>query len=537
MDFPISDSLGKPKILIVDDNPGNLQILIQILKNEYAVVATTQGNQILNLATKKPLPQLIMLDIMMPEITGYELCYQLKNNPETCDIPIIFVTALDEVNNETKGLALGAVDYIVKPLNASVVLARVKNHLILQKLNQELKEKNKELERITRLKDEFLANMSHEIRTPLNAILGMSESLKEGIFGKVNERQIKSLNVIEHSAAHLLDVINDVLDVAKIESGQMDVVLAPVSVSYLLNSSLVFVKQQAHRKNIHLELICPPFLPDLWGDDRRLRQVFVNLLNNAVKFTPEGGWVTLSASLLDGEMTPEGSPLLRIQVQDTGIGIAEEHLPCLFQPFVQINTALNRQHTGTGLGLVLVKQLVELHGGQINLISKVGMGSCFMVKLPCCQQKNQPSPDLERKTAGAIQGHLGGPNTVPKMPIILLVDDNEANIKTIASYLEAKNYQILLASNGQEAVNLTKNHGPDLIVMDIQMPIMDGIEAIQYLRRDPRFTRTPIIALTALTMVGDRERCLEAGATEYLGKPMQLKRLSQVISQHLQPLS
>ncbi|MDA0673411.1 MAG: PAS domain S-box protein, partial [Cyanobacteria bacterium] len=256
----------------------------------------------------------------------------------------------------------------------------------LKTAEAELRRTNAELERATRLKDEFLASMSHELRTPLNAILGMTESLQEEIFGVINPKQAKALHTVETSAFHLLALINDILDVAKIEAGQITLERNQVFVDQLCASSMAFIKQQALKKHIHLTTSLPPHLPSLFVDERRIRQALLNLLSNAVKFTPEGGNVTLSVSLLCLNLDPPGQPYLRLAVTDTGIGIAPEDTGKLFQPFVQIDSALNRKYTGTGLGLALVKQIVELHGGQVGLTSEVGVGSCFTLDLPCDPQ-------------------------------------------------------------------------------------------------------------------------------------------------------
>ncbi|BBC23752.1 PAS domain S-box protein [Pseudanabaena sp. ABRG5-3] len=247
----------------------------------------------------------------------------------------------------------------------------------------QLQQTYEELVHATRLKDEFLAAMSHELRTPLNAILGMTESLQEEIYGSVNERQIKALTTIESSGLHLLELINDVLDVAKIESGQMHLELTPVSIHSLCESSLVFIQQQALKKKIQVQTILPPQLPPIYLDERRIRQALINLLNNAVKFTQLNGQVTLEVLWI--RASPNSKDYLRIVVRDTGIGIAPESIPKLFQPFIQIDSALNRRYEGTGLGLALVKRIVEMHGGEVGVTSEVGVGSCFIVNLPCFQ--------------------------------------------------------------------------------------------------------------------------------------------------------
>ncbi len=404
----------------------------------------------------------------------------------------------------------------------------------LTEINQKLAISNEELVRATRLKDDFLANMSHELRTPLNAILGMTEGLKDGVFGTVSDRQMKALQTVESSGIHLLALINDILDVAKIESGKVTLELNSVSIENLCQSSMTFIHQQASAKNIQLIARIPPHLPEMMLDERRLKQVLINLLNNAVKFTPEGGTITLSVSHYPVSINLETANYLRITVMDTGIGISAENIQKLFQPFIQIDSALNRQYVGTGLGLALVKRIVELHGGKVSLTSELGVGSCFMVDLPYQASVTYDIlANLPTSTTNS-EFRLSTYNaTKATPPLILIADDNEANISTLSAYLEAKGYRLLLAKNGQEAIAIAKEHHPDLILMDIQMPVLDGLEATRQIRLDPNLVNVPIIAITALAMTGDREQCLAAGANEYITKPVKLKQLASDIQQLL----
>jgi PAS domain S-box-containing protein len=388
---------------------------------------------------------------------------------------------------------------------------------------------NAELLRATRLKDEFLATMSHELRTPLNAILGMTEALQEAVFGNVNERQTKALQTVEQSSYHLLTLINDILDVAKIEAGQVELLYTSTSINQLCQSSLAFVKQQARQKHIQLDVKIAPHLPDILLDERRMRQVLINLLNNAVKFTPEGGQVSLEISR-QADLTNQNHAWLRFSIIDTGIGIAPANIPKLFQPFVQIDSALNRKYEGTGLGLALVKQIVDLHGGKVSLISELDVGSCFMIYLPY----ETVSPSLSTVITQTVSNIETTPAKQKALPLILIAEDNESNINTINDYLEVKGYRLIIAKNGEEAIALAKSHHPDLILMDIQMPVIDGLEATRQIRLDPDLAEIPIIALTALAMTGDRQKCLDAGATDYLTKPVKLKLLVKTIQQLLE---
>ncbi|TVQ24339.1 MAG: GAF domain-containing protein, partial [Leptolyngbya sp. DLM2.Bin15] len=394
-----------------------------------------------------------------------------------------------------------------------------------QLTQQQLTERNRELLRATRLKDEFLANMSHELRTPLNAILGMSEGLQDDIFGAVNEEQIRALQTIERSGQHLLELINDILDVAKIEAGQVELDCQPTAIAHLCQSSLSFIKQQALNKRIQLSVNLPSNLPNIVLDERRIRQVLINLLNNAVKFTPEGGRITLEVSRWSRSQEGESQTYLRFSISDTGIGISPDDIQKLFKPFVQIDSALNRKYQGTGLGLALVKQIVDLHHGQVTLTSELGVGSCFSIDLSYISAPSDGSAIAPEPTIPS--------SAVQSSPLILLAEDNEANIRTISSYLRAKGYRLVLARNGKEAIALAQSECPDIILMDIQMPEMDGLEAMQNIRLYPQLAAVPIIALTSLAMEGDRDRCIAAGASDYMSKPVKLKQLLMSIQNQL----
>jgi PAS domain S-box-containing protein len=479
----------------------------------------------------------------------------------------------------------------------------------LRAANHQLELANQELARATRLKDEFLANMSHELRTPLNAVIGLAEGLSAEVYGPLNPRQRKTLTTIHRSGGLLLSLINDILDLSKIEAGKLDLEMTQINVKRLVDASLTFVRQMAMEKHVQLE--CHLHQPGsrFYGDERRLCQLLVNLLSNAVKFTPAGGHIVLETAYeplartaaiaiaapeqVNGRANDPGghgrgmgdgvglgqdqdrSPSadwLRFSVSDTGIGIAPDHLDKLFEPFTQIDSSLSRAHNGTGLGLALVQRIAQLHGGVVTVTSALGRGSCFTVWLPptggpagevaaaaAIAAERGTSPTLwgQRRGWGAgeagpgaaacLRGEPWAGEEVPRdrapavdrtegarrPPRILIAEDNETNIQVLRDYLQAQGYEVLLARNGLEAVRQARSLGPDLILMDVQMPLVDGLAATQRLRGDARFADLPILALTAHAMAGDRERCLAAGMTDYLSKPIQFPQLLATIEDYL----
>jgi signal transduction histidine kinase/CheY-like chemotaxis protein len=387
-----------------------------------------------------------------------------------------------------------------------------------------------------RAKDEFLASMSHELRTPLNAVLGLAEVLQERVHGPLNDKQAKLLGSIRESGQHLLALIEDVLDVAKIEAGKINLELGPVPLQQVCESSLALVRPSAQKKRLKVGFTYDGAVGSIEADARRLKQILVNLLSNAVKFTPEGGSIALEVG---------GDPQARkvaLTVWDTGIGIAQDDLPRLFHPFVQLDSRLSRRYPGTGLGLALVYRLADLHGGNIAVESEVARGSRFTVSLPwrdpraVAGEADEAQPSGEEAPVPAGEAAAGPPTDLDgPRPRILLAEDIDTNVLTVTSYLEAKGYRVEVAGNGLEALAQARDRRPALILMDIHMPVMDGLEATRRIREDPDLHHIPIVALTALAMRGDRERCLEAGADEYLAKPVSMKTLLETVEAHLAP--
>ena len=402
----------------------------------------------------------------------------------------------------------------------------------------ELKRANAELARASRMKDEFLATMSHEFRTPLHTILGMTEALQEEIFGPLVPKQQDALTNIQESGRHLLSLIKDILDLAKIGAGRLTLHMTNVSVDSLCQASLRFVKQESMKKRLQVSFTQNSDIKSLEADERRLKQILVNLLSNAVKFTPENGKIGLQ---VDGSHEQEQ---ISFTIWDTGIGIAREDIDRLFQPFVQLDGTFTRKHSGTGLGLSLVARMVDMHGGSVTVESKEGQGSRFIVTMPLQLggQETSNASNVTEKTAPPSEGdkniHTQKEKDLTGLGAkrrILLAEDQEANLNMLTKYLELKGYQVIPARNGREAIERIENDDPELILMDIQMPEIDGLKAIQTIRENRRMRSIPVFALTALAMPGDQERCLAAGANEYLSKPVNLKLLAPLIHQYLNP--
>jgi signal transduction histidine kinase/CheY-like chemotaxis protein len=388
----------------------------------------------------------------------------------------------------------------------------------------ELNLTNAQLARSVRAKDEFLASMSHEFRTPLTTILGTSEMLMDGLYGDLVGDQQRAVSNIDESAQHLLALINDILEVAKVEAGKIELNPEEVPVPLLCEACLRLVRQPAEKKALKVSLDIDSRVRFIRGDPLRLRQLFVNLLSNAVKFTPVGGSIGLQ---VEGDAE---AGIAVFTVWDKGIGIPEEDMGRLFKPFIQLDSHLNRHHSGTGLGLVLAYRMAELHGGGISVTSEPGEGSRFAVTLPWAAEPvalaGQES--LHKETGISVDDSISG-----KGATVLLAEDHEANSAMLASALMTHGYQVIQVKDGVEALTVAREARPDIILMDIQMPNLDGLEATRQIRSDSMLSDTPVIALTALTMPGDREQCLNAGVSDYLGKPVSIKALLKTIRNHL----
>ncbi|NJN18433.1 MAG: response regulator [Oscillochloris sp.] len=386
--------------------------------------------------------------------------------------------------------------------------------------NIELARANAQMKRATRQKDEFMSGMSHEVRTPLTSILGLSEMLSLQLVGPVSEEQVQMLRGIMQSGNHLLALINDMLDIAKIEAGQMQLTLDLVSLKAVCESAIQIINQQAMRKQMYCRLEFDPQVQVIRGDSRRLRQALINLLSNAVKFTPDGGEFGIRVS---GDLQAEA---VQICVWDSGIGIAEADLIRLFQPFSQIDNPLQASQIGSGLGLMLVAQLAALHGGSVRVESTPATGSRFTLVLPWLP----PEQTMDSKPEPEMPAAVTGPPSPYSGAQLLLIDDDRTGSEMLRSYLECLGYQLISVESAEEGLAYLRDTLPNLIMMDIRLHGIDGLEAIRRLRADVATRSIPIIALTTLAMPGDDQRCLAAGANAYISKPLRLHRLATVIA-------
>lgn len=418
--------------------------------------------------------------------------------------------------------ALVSVSAIPNDRGQSTAVSMICRDITTQKAIQaELAAKNLELERAGRLKSEFLANMSHELRTPLTSILGFSSLLNQQIFGQLNPKQMVYVQRIHDSGEHLLKLIKDILDLSKVEAGKVKLDIVPISVAQVCENTLALVSEQAAERNIEIQTSIQPNLAPLMADELRVRQMLLNLLSNAIKFTSPGAAIGLEATARAG--------YLHLVVWDRGIGIPEDKQALLFQPFQQIDNALRRQHEGTGLGLALTRQLAELHSGTVKCESKPGKGSRFTISLPLNLHRNPTSQEWEpTPPENSMEA-----SQISERSTLLLVEDRQDNAMLLRDILQYWGYDVYHVGDGEMALDWLSGHRPNLILMDIQLPGIDGLEVTRRIKAHPTWKSIPVVATTALVMVGDRERCLKAGVDDYLSKPVNCEQLAAVLAKHL----
>ena len=557
----------RPIILAVDDEPANLGVLFQLLRQaNFKVLVAEDGTGALA-TIQRVQPDVILLDIKLPDLDGFELYQLMKDRHHLNGTTVIFLSVFSDTAKKLKALDMNAVDYITKPFESEEVIARVQKHLLIRKLQKQLEEHNARLqeeiaerkrieeelqrakvaaEAANQAKSAFLANMSHELRTPLTAILGFSELMAHNPAIPAEEQE--HLTIIQRSGQHLLTLINQVLDLSKIEAGRLTLNETEVELYQLLDDLKEMFSLRAEEKGLQLRFDCADEVPcTVRTDEVKLRQVLINLLNNAIKFTHTGG-VTVhlecqslaltceSRAFVPQPQESESSALtresrafaLQFAIQDTGPGIAPEDREQIFEAFGQ--TAAGRQaREGTGLGLTISRKFVQLMGGDLRVSSEVGVGSTFSfdITVECVKQTL-----LDKRQAFTnIRPVAIEPRQLQYR--LLIADGNPENRKLFVTLLAPFDFDLREAVNGQEAFDVWHDWQPHLIWIDLRIPIMDGYEVIQRIRAMESSRTTKIIAVSASSFEDERSTVLAQGGDDFLRKPFREAEIFARLEQHL----
>lgn len=541
---------NRGNILIVDDTPENLQVLSATLCDRgYKVRGVINGKMAIRAAISSS-PDLILLDIKMPEMNGYEVCTQLKSQPQTSEIPVIFISALDEVLDKVKAFEIGGVDYITKPFQVEEVLARVEHQLTIKRLQKELIARNIELQKeiierkkaeevaaaASKAKSQFVANMSHELRTPLNAILGFTQVMSRD--SSLSHENIENLRIINRSGQHLLELINDVLDLSKIEAGIVALDESSFDLYQLLDNLEEMFQIKAETKNLQLKFSVQSQVPQyIKTDEKKLRVCLINLLGNSIKFTGNGGEILLSVSLkntsqpakseIDSNSNSTEQCFISFEVQDTGVGIALAEIDTLFNAFVQTEAG-RKAADGTGLGLTITKKYVQIMDGNIGVNSVLGEGTTFKFDIKI-------SPALSSEVSITRLQRVLGLEAEQPVYRILAVDDNMENRLLLVKMLQPIGFEVREAENGRQAIEIWESWQPDLIWLDTRMPVMDGFEAVIEIRAKEKNTRsrTVVIALTASVFEERKGEIITAGCDDFVRKPFQEQVIFEKMAQYL----
>lgn len=510
----------------MDDRKENLSSLKYLLKDlDVQIFIVKNGADALALMANNDFA-LALLDVQMPERDGVELVELMLGAQKTKNIPIVFIATVAETSGFAfRGHESGAVDFMYKPIDPTALKSKIKIFMeldaqkkLLQIKMQELKIAKDAAETANRLKSTFLANMSHEIRTPLNAVIGFADLLRSE--STTEDERKEYTEVIFRSGQSLVGIIDDILDISKVEAGHLEVESVKYSPLKIVKEVLDLLSIKAKNKDIDLNLTFDGKIPEeSIADPNRFKQIITNIVGNAIKFTEKGSVnVTMKYD--------EKAETINVKVEDTGIGISNEKAEKIFMPFVQADNSITRKYGGTGLGLVLAKRLAQLMGGDVQLAeSSFKKGSAFLITIKhsinessvkCLAVKKLPDTSQEKNLVGVS---------------ILLVEDSPDNQMLMQIFLSRKGIKLDIANNGEEGVTKALSGNHDLVLMDIQMPILDGYQATRKLRE--KNYEKPIIALTAHAMLSEQEKCIQIGCTDFLSKPLNQKELFKKISFYL----
>ena len=524
-------------ILLVDDQPAKLlsyeAILAPLGEN---LIQASSGNEALERLLKTDIA-VVLMDVSMPDLDGFELASMIHEHPRHRRAAIIFVSAIHVTDiDRLRGYEVGGVDYVSVPIEPDLLRARVSVFADLYRKTQQLEQLNAELERrveertaaleastgrlreseemlreTDRRKDEFLAMLAHELRNPLAPIRNSVEYLR------LKERDPEldwSYDVIDRQVDHLTRLVDDLLDVSRITRGKLEIRRKRVDLSEILRGALETIQPQITRKGQRLHVSIPPGPVELHADAVRMCQVLLNLLDNAVKFTPDGGTIWLTVEREDGH--------LRICVRDQGKGLEPEELPQLFQMFYQSRHTKTLSVGGLGIGLALVRRLVEMHGGKVEASSPgLGMGSEFAIRLPFAE---------DRLEAGASRDIAAEDATGPASRRILVVDDNRDSAESLTLLLRLAGHEVMAVHDGLAAVETVDSWNAEIVLLDIGLPEMDGYEVASTLRQRPDGKRFTLIAVTGWGQDADRRRSREAGFDAHLTKPVETTTLQKLLA-------
>lgn len=464
----------------------------------------------------------IVSDFAVPGFGARDALAMIKERG--IDVPFLIVSGAVGEEEAVAAMRAGAHDYLMKGKLARLapsldrelreVLSRRERH-DAEKAAEDADRKKDLAEAANQAKSLFLANASHELRTPLNAIIGFSELLTSDAREQLTPRQHEYMQHVLVSGRHLLMLINDILDLSKVEAGKMDLVLSATSIAEVARLVLEVVRPIAKRKDVVLKTTVPDDLPMLSADPHRIRQVLYNLLSNAIKFTPSGGSVVLDAQIK--------GDFLEVSITDSGVGIRNEDLPLLFQAFAQLTTTREVNAEGTGLGLALSKKLLELHGGTITVASTYGHGATFTISLPVDSRPDDAAAVTPRVQPAATSG-LGR---------ILVVEDDGPSRRLVCDVLRMRGHEVVEAVDVDEALAVLLESPPALVLTDIRLPGGGGERVLREVRNNPLLRTIPVLATTAHAMRGDKERLIALGFDAYVGKPIDTKKLGPTVESFL----